>query len=117
MDSDKNCNSSYVGAVATEEMTCGLCKMFLFPSPLDDEGYYLPTDHPTYEGYYLPTEPIVSTVAMLSCGHVYHADCLEQITTPTDKCDPKCPLCHHSCPSNLQLDSIYLQYVWLLLYL
>ncbi|KAL9257424.1 hypothetical protein AKJ16_DCAP11683 [Drosera capensis] len=32
-------------------------------------------------------------VAVLICGHVYHADCLEYITPDINKYDPSCPVC------------------------
>ncbi|GAB2218991.1 hypothetical protein Droror1_Dr00006616 [Drosera rotundifolia] len=32
-------------------------------------------------------------VAVLICGHVYHADCLEYITPDINKYDPACPVC------------------------
>lgn len=35
----------------------------------------------------------LSVVAVLVCGHVYHADCLEQKTWHEDIRDPLCPLC------------------------
>ncbi|XP_042505453.1 uncharacterized protein LOC122082025 isoform X2 [Macadamia integrifolia] len=35
----------------------------------------------------------LAVVAVLVCGHVYHADCLEQRTSEADKRDPPCPLC------------------------
>lgn len=34
-----------------------------------------------------------SVVAVLVCGHVFHANCLEIITRETDKFDPSCPVC------------------------
>lgn len=34
-----------------------------------------------------------SVVAVLVCGHFYHADCLETRTCNEDKRDPPCPLC------------------------
>ncbi|KAG9450265.1 hypothetical protein H6P81_010230 [Aristolochia fimbriata] len=37
------------------------------------------------------TDP--SVVAILACGHVFHADCLEERTLEADKCDPPCSLC------------------------
>jgi len=35
----------------------------------------------------------LSVVAVLICGHVYHAECLEAITPEINKYDPDCPLC------------------------
>ena len=35
----------------------------------------------------------LSVVAVLVCGHVYHAECLEQKTRHEDIRDPPCPLC------------------------
>ncbi|KAL1563448.1 hypothetical protein AAHA92_05912 [Salvia divinorum] len=35
----------------------------------------------------------LSVVAVLVCGHVYHAECLEQKTHLEDRQDPPCPLC------------------------
>ncbi|KAG6718887.1 hypothetical protein I3842_04G175300 [Carya illinoinensis] len=32
-------------------------------------------------------------VAVLVCGHIYHAECLEQRTCLEDRRDPTCPLC------------------------
>ncbi|KAM7267876.1 hypothetical protein ACFE04_010042 [Oxalis oulophora] len=34
-----------------------------------------------------------SVVAVLVCGHIYHAECLEQRTSHDDRHDPPCPLC------------------------
>ncbi|KAL9312954.1 hypothetical protein ACSQ67_018406 [Phaseolus vulgaris] len=35
----------------------------------------------------------LSVVAVLVCGHVYHADCLETVTSEADSYDPACPIC------------------------
>lgn len=35
----------------------------------------------------------LSVVAVLVCGHVYHADCLEQRTSLEEQRDPPCPMC------------------------
>lgn len=32
-------------------------------------------------------------VAVLACGHVYHSECLENITAEVNKYDPACPVC------------------------
>ncbi|PWZ09808.1 hypothetical protein Zm00014a_026529 [Zea mays] len=37
----------------------------------------------------------LAVVAVLLCGHAYHADCLDSITTEADKYDPPCPVCTH----------------------
>ncbi|KAA3486050.1 Zinc finger, RING-type [Gossypium australe] len=37
-----------------------------------------------------------SVVAVLVCGHVYHADCLEKRTSFEERRDPRCPLCSSS---------------------
>ncbi|KAK9055121.1 hypothetical protein SSX86_026203 [Deinandra increscens subsp. villosa] len=34
-----------------------------------------------------------SVVAVLVCGHMYHAECLETRTPSEDRRDPPCPLC------------------------
>ncbi|CAA6673057.1 unnamed protein product [Spirodela intermedia] len=34
-----------------------------------------------------------STVAVLVCGHAYHAECLENLTADAAKYDPPCPIC------------------------
>ena len=34
-----------------------------------------------------------SVVAVLVCGHFYHAECLETRTRHEDRRDPPCPLC------------------------
>lgn len=35
----------------------------------------------------------LSVVSVLTCGHVYHAECLESLTPEIDKYDPSCPVC------------------------
>lgn len=35
----------------------------------------------------------LSVAAILACGHVYHSECLEQMTPEIDKFDPSCPIC------------------------
>ena len=35
----------------------------------------------------------LSVVSVLICGHVYHAECLESLTSEVNKYDPPCPIC------------------------
>lgn len=35
----------------------------------------------------------LSVVAVLVCGHAYHAECLETMTAEADSYDPSCPIC------------------------
>lgn len=59
---------------------CGLCSKFLFQkSPFGACKLIYSGDMP------------VSSI--LSCCHVYHAECLERITPKTQKLDPPCPIC------------------------
>ncbi|XP_074568764.1 uncharacterized protein LOC141825274 [Curcuma longa] len=42
-------------------------------------------------------------VAVLFCGHLYHAGCLEKMTSEIDQYDPPCPLCTHGQKSAAKL--------------
>ncbi|GER42274.1 RING/U-box superfamily protein [Striga asiatica] len=35
----------------------------------------------------------LAVVSVLTCGHVYHSECLEYMTLEIDKYDPTCPVC------------------------
>ncbi|XWS14538.1 hypothetical protein CRYUN_Cryun35bG0018400 [Craigia yunnanensis] len=35
----------------------------------------------------------ISVVAILVCGHIYHAECLETMAPEADRYDPACPIC------------------------
>ncbi|KAF5482249.1 hypothetical protein F2P56_002835 [Juglans regia] len=61
------------------KMVCGLCQ-----TPLRRKPYFLGSTLSSGE---------LSVVAVLVCGHVYHAECLEQKTCLEDRRDPPCPLC------------------------
>lgn len=41
----------------------------------------------------LVTTNELPVVAVLCCGHVYHAECLENVTSDMDSHEPPCPLC------------------------
>jgi hypothetical protein len=61
------------------KMVCGTCQ-----KPLRRKPYFLGSTLSSGE---------LSVVAVLVCGHVYHAECLEQRTCVEDRRDPTCPLC------------------------
>ncbi|KAE8665355.1 Inorganic H pyrophosphatase family protein isoform 1 [Hibiscus syriacus] len=63
------------------KMICGICQKHL-------------SRKPSLFGNALASE--LSVVAILVCGHAYHADCLEQRTSFENRCDPPCPLCSDS---------------------
>ncbi|GAB2291282.1 hypothetical protein Dimus_025540 [Dionaea muscipula] len=60
--------------------TCGVCSKLL-------------TEKSAWSSQKIITGNELSVVAVLMCGHVYHADCLECITPEINKYDPACPVC------------------------
>ncbi|KAK6941717.1 hypothetical protein RJ641_027094 [Dillenia turbinata] len=77
-------SSLTTNAISTDvmKMICGLCQ-----KPLRCKLYSFGNS---------PSSSDVSVVAVLVCGHVYHADCLEQKTSHENRRDPPCPLCSSS---------------------
>ncbi|KAF8408120.1 hypothetical protein HHK36_007263 [Tetracentron sinense] len=66
-----------------EGFKCGLCKRFLTrSSPWSSRRIVRSGDMPV--------------AGVLSCRHVFHAECLEQTTPKTHKHDPPCPQCAKS---------------------
>ncbi|CAI9782429.1 unnamed protein product [Fraxinus pennsylvanica] len=61
------------------KMECGICQKLVRKKPFILENTMSSSD--------------VSVVAVLVCGHVFHADCLEKKTSHEDRRDPPCPLC------------------------
>ncbi|KAK7264857.1 hypothetical protein RJT34_32470 [Clitoria ternatea] len=61
------------------KMVCGICE-----KPLRRKFNFLGSSVSCCE---------FSVVAVLVCGHVYHADCLEQRTCVEELRDPPCPVC------------------------
>ncbi|QCD80590.1 uncharacterized protein LOC114179879 [Vigna unguiculata] len=61
------------------EMVCGICEKLL-------------SQKINFLGNSISSSEL-SVVAVLVCGHVYHANCLEQRTRFEDVRDPPCPVC------------------------
>jgi len=61
------------------EMVCGICEKLL-SQKINFLGNSISSNE-------------LSVVAVLVCGHVFHANCLEQRTRFEDLRDPPCPLC------------------------
>ncbi|KAK1414440.1 hypothetical protein QVD17_30184 [Tagetes erecta] len=60
--------------------TCGVCSMLLTEkSSLGVQKYIAANE--------------IAVVAILICGHVYHSECLESMTSEINKYDPACPVC------------------------
>lgn len=61
------------------KMVCGICE-----KPLRRKPYFPGSSLSSGE---------LAVVAVLVCGHVYHAECLDQGTCDEERRDPPCPLC------------------------
>ncbi|CAH8344515.1 unnamed protein product [Eruca vesicaria subsp. sativa] len=62
------------------QQTCGACSRSLSEKSLWSSQKIFMTNE-------------LSVSAILACGHVYHGECLEQMTSEIDKFDPSCPIC------------------------
>lgn len=77
----RSCNIS-------DGIKCGLCERYLSQrSPWSSRRIVRSGDMPV--------------TGVLSCRHVYHAECLEQTTPKARKSDPPCPLCVRSDEENI----------------
>ncbi|KAF8410558.1 hypothetical protein HHK36_003089 [Tetracentron sinense] len=63
-----------------DPQTCGVCLKVL-------------TERSSWSSQKFIASNELSVVAVLVCGHVYHAECLENLTPESDRCDPPCPVC------------------------
>ncbi|KNA03698.1 hypothetical protein SOVF_206620 [Spinacia oleracea] len=80
---DKSCrttNGHNSRSISVDFQTCGICsKLLSEKSPWSTHKFVAGNE--------------LSVVAVLICGHVYHAECLETITPEISKYDPSCPVC------------------------
>lgn len=60
--------------------SCGACSKLL-------------TERSTWSSQKFIASSDTSVVAVLVCGHAYHAECLETMTPEADRYDPACPIC------------------------
>lgn len=60
--------------------TCGICSKLL-------------TEKSSWGTQKIIASNELAVVAILICGHVYHAECLENMTSEINKYDPACPVC------------------------
>ncbi|KAE9448262.1 hypothetical protein C3L33_19811, partial [Rhododendron williamsianum] len=67
-------SSSRSSASPSDTQTCGVCSKLV-------------AERSSWRSYEL------AVVSVLTCGHVYHSDCLENITAEINKYDPACPVC------------------------
>ncbi|XP_042518105.1 uncharacterized protein LOC122091924 [Macadamia integrifolia] len=65
---------------SVDMQTCGACLKLL-------------TERSSWSSQKIIATSELSVVAVLVCGHVFHAECLEHITPEKDRYDPACPLC------------------------
>ncbi|KAI5673151.1 hypothetical protein M9H77_13515 [Catharanthus roseus] len=63
-----------------ELQTCGICAKLL-------------TEKSSWGSQKIIATNELAVVAVLICGHVYHAECLENMTPDINKYDPACPVC------------------------
>ncbi|CAO2193060.1 unnamed protein product [Urochloa humidicola] len=69
-------NASHPTALSPDQEVCKLCSRLL-------------KERSSWNGHEL------AVVAVLFCGHAYHANCLDSITAESEKYDPPCPVCTH----------------------
>ncbi|KAE8667401.1 60S ribosomal protein L44 [Hibiscus syriacus] len=68
------------GSPSVDLQTCGVCSKLLSEKSLwSTQKIIISND--------------LSVVSVLTCGHVYHAECLENMTPEIGKYDPACPIC------------------------
>ncbi|KAG5250413.1 Zinc finger, RING-type [Salix suchowensis] len=74
------CSSRFSCSPSLDLQTCGACSKFL-------------TEKSVWSSQRIISTNDLPVVAVLACGHAYHAECLEATTLEVDKYDPACPTC------------------------
>lgn len=72
--------SSSYSSPTVEIQTCGVCSKVL-------------TERSSFSSQKIMVSNGLPVVSVLICGHVYHAECLENLTPEINKYDPACPVC------------------------
>nr|XP_043621128.1 uncharacterized protein LOC122592875 [Erigeron canadensis]XP_043621129.1 uncharacterized protein LOC122592875 [Erigeron canadensis]XP_043621130.1 uncharacterized protein LOC122592875 [Erigeron canadensis] len=84
-------SSGRVSSSPTVEIqTCGVCSKLL-------------TERSCWSSQKIVATNGLPVVAVLLCGHVYHAECLENMTPEINKYDPACPICTFGAKKVLKL--------------
>ncbi|CAI9765498.1 unnamed protein product [Fraxinus pennsylvanica] len=68
------------GSPSFDLQSCGVCAKLLTERSLLGSQKIIATNE-------------LAVVAVLTCGHAYHAECLEYMTPEINKYDPACPVC------------------------
>ncbi|XP_052188882.1 uncharacterized protein LOC127799164 isoform X2 [Diospyros lotus] len=74
------CSSTLSYSPTVNLQTCGVCSKLL-------------AERSSWSIQSIVARNEVSVIAILVCGHVYHAECLEVMTMEADRYDPSCPIC------------------------
>nr|AFK46809.1 unknown [Lotus japonicus] len=74
------CSSRFSYSPSMDLRSCGACSRLL-------------TERSAWNNQKFVANNDLSVVAVLDCGHAYHAECLETMTTEVDRYDPACPIC------------------------
>ncbi|XP_073312854.1 uncharacterized protein [Primulina huaijiensis] len=78
---DKNTRSvGHSGSPSLDLQTCGVCSKLL-------------TERSSFRWSSHISSNELAVVSVLTCGHVYHSECLENMTPEINKYDPDCPVC------------------------
>lgn len=73
-------SNSWFSVSPADLQTCGVCSKLL-------------TEKSSWGTQKIIANNDLSVVAVLICGHAYHAECLETMTPDISKYDPGCPVC------------------------